>query len=142
MDLMHHARPATAALLAAAALATAAPLALATPSDRGGGGGGGGGGAPATTSRLPPSWPKDVPVPPGQIQGTNIAPGHAVVQLIVRGSAAGALRSTIAFYHARGWRGAGPGVHKGHHKLVVVTENRDHSATKTFVVISVTPYRP
>ena len=117
MDPIRNPKPAIAAVLAAAALATAAPA-----------------------GRLPPSWPKGVPVPPGQIQGTNIGPGHAVVQLIVRGSARQALRSTIAFYRARGWRGTGPGLHKGSRKLVVVTENRDHSAAKTFVVISVTPY--
>src|SRR4051795_1616485 len=93
MDPLRHAKLATAALLAVAALATAAPVALATPPDRHGGGGGA---APAGT-RLPPSWPKDVPVPPGQVTGTNIGPGHAVVQLIVRGDAAQALRATIAF---------------------------------------------
>ena len=140
MDPIRHAKPVIATALAAAALATAAPAALAI-THRHGGPGGTGSAAPAA-GRLPPSWPKGVPVPPGQIQGTNIGPGHAVVQLIVRGSARQALRSTIAFYRARGWRGTGPGLHKGSRKLVVVTENRDHSAAKTFVVISVSPYTP
>jgi hypothetical protein len=134
---MRHAKPMTATLLAVAAIATAAPVALAAPPDRHGSGGGGGAAAPAA-SRLPASWPKDVPVPPGQVTGTNVAPGHAVVQLIVRGSARVALHTTVAFYHARGWKGRGPGVHKGSRRIVVVSENRDHSATKSFVVISVT----
>ena len=140
MDPIRHAKPVIATVLAGAALATAAPAALAI-THRHGGPGGTGSAAPAA-GRLSPSWPKGVPVPPGQIQGTNIGPGHAVVQLIVRGSARQALRSTIAFYRARGWRGTGPGLHKGSRKLVVVTENRDHSAAKTFVVISVSPYTP
>jgi hypothetical protein len=137
MDPIRHAKPVIAIVLAAA-LATAAPAARAF-THRHGGPNGGGSAAPAA-GRLPPSWPKGVPVPPGQIRGTNIGPGHAVVQLLVRGGARQALRSTIAFYRARGWRGTGRGLHKGSRKIVVVTENRDHSAAKTFVVISVSPY--
>ena len=125
-----------ASALAATMLATVATPALAV-SQRHRGGPDGGASPVVAAHRLPPAWPKDVPVPPGRIVGTNIGRGHAVVQLLVRGGARTALHSTIAFYHAHGWRGAGPGVHKGSRKIVVVTENRDHSATKTFVVISV-----
>ena len=135
MDRIRRAKPAIASALVAAMLGTVAAPALAVTHRHGGHGGGGSGGL--ASRRLPASWPKDVPVPPGQIVGTNIGPGHAVVQLLVKGGARAALHSTIAFYHARGWRGTGPGLHKGSHKIVVVTENRDHSAAKTFVVISV-----
>jgi hypothetical protein len=139
MDPMRHAKPMIAMAITAAALAAGTPLALAvTPHRHGGPGGGGAAPAPAT-GRLPAGWPKDVPVPPGRIQGTNIGPGHAVVQLLMSGSAPQALRSSVAFYRARGWKGTGPGLHKGSHKLVVATENRDHSATETFVVIAVSP---
>ena len=92
MDPLRHTKPVIAAVLAAAALTTAAPAALAF-THRHGRPDAGGSAAPAA-GRLPPSWPKGVPVPPGQIQGTNIGPGHAVVQLIVRGNARQALRST------------------------------------------------
>src|SRR4051794_33617881 len=80
--LMHRIRrawpawPALAAMvgLAAIAASTAMPSpALAAPTHRGR--------PPAAT--LPPDWPADVPVPPGQIQGSTGSAGQWSVLLLV-----------------------------------------------------------
>jgi hypothetical protein len=143
MGLMHQTRSTAVAALAAAAVAVATPLsALAHPVDRHGGPGGDGP-APATTQagHLPAGWPRDVPVPPGRIQGSTAGAGRWTVELLVAGSAAHALRSTVSFYRAHGFRGAGAVVHRGSRKITVVVENRDHSPGETFVVIALTGLR-
>jgi hypothetical protein len=129
------ARPLIAGALAAAALSAGVPAAVAAAPHRHGGPGGGEAPAATTARRLPANWPKDVPVPPGSVQGTNITAAHAVVQLIVNGSAAQAMRSTTRFYRLRGFTGAGATLHRGTRRVTIVVENRDHSNAHTFVVI-------
>lgn len=145
MDPTSHRRSSITALIAAAALAAAAPAsAAAAPAHRHGGPDGtGAGSVPAASAgrHLPAGWPKDVPVPPGRIVGSSIGTRHWSIQLLVSGPAREALRSTMAFYRARGFKGSGAVVHKSNRRVTVVTENRDHSPTKTFVVIGVTPLR-
>jgi len=104
-------------------------------------------GAPAATAGLPPDWPSDIPLPPGTVEGSTGSAGQWSVQLLVRGSAADALTSTVAFYVARGFRAQSNAVVvRGPERIVVVTENRDHSATQTTVVLGVSrssaPQRP
>ena len=104
-------------------------------------------GAPAATAGLPPDWPSDIPLPPGRVEGSTGSAGQWSVQLLVRGSAADALTSTVAFYVARGFRAQSNAVVvRGPERIVVVTENRDHSATQTTVVLGVSrssaPQRP
>ncbi|MEA2322398.1 MAG: hypothetical protein QOD81_2248 [Solirubrobacteraceae bacterium] len=143
MDRIHQGRSAAVAAIAAATLATAMPVsALATPPHRHGGPGGHDPAPGATAAgHLPAGWPRDVPVPPGRIQGSTGGSGRWTVELLVRGSAAHALRSTIAFYRAHGFRGSGAVVHRGSRKITVVVENRDHSANETFIVIGLTALR-
>jgi hypothetical protein len=129
-------KPVIAAGLCAAVITTSALPAAAVTPHRHGGPGGGGSDAPAPAAgRLPANWPKDVPVPPGQIRGTNVSAAHAVVQLLVSGSAAQALRSVSHFYRVRGFAGRGALLHRGTRRLTIVVENRDHSNAHTFVVI-------
>jgi len=142
MHTLRSTRPVIATAIAAAAIAVTAPLAgAAAPQRHGGSGGGGTQTAPAPhVARLPASWPKDVPVPPGRITGTTAGRGQWSAQLLVRGSAAHAMASTTAFYKAHGFRGANGVVHRGIRRVQIVVENRDHSNTATFVVIAVTRY--
>jgi hypothetical protein len=125
--------PALAVILALAAIAGSSPMmpssALAAPTHRGR--------PPAAT--LPPDWPADVPVPPGQIQGSTGSAGQWSVLLLVSGSAAEAHRSTIAFFVAHGFRPVSDSiVQKGTRRITVVVENRDHSPNETFILVAVT----
>ena len=96
------------------------------------------GGAAAAAAGLPPDWPADIPLPAGTVQGSTGGAGQWSVQLLVRGSAAEALKSTVAFYVARGFRAeSNATVVRGGERIVVVTENRDHSPTETTVVLGV-----
>jgi hypothetical protein len=98
-----------------------------------------GGKPPAAT--LPPTWPKDVPVAPGVIQGSTASTGQWSLLLLVNQSAAAAHKSTVAFYVAHGFRRLTDSiVQKGTRRITVVVENRDHSPSKTFVLIAVTTH--
>ena len=132
------AAPDPAAAAPAAPVAPTAPAPAAAPTAPG---------APAATAGLPPDWPSDIPLPPGRVEGSTGSAGQWSVQLLVRGSAADALTSTVAFYVARGFRAQSNAVVvRGPERIVVVTENRDHSATQTTVVLGVSrssaPQRP
>ena len=132
------AAPDPAAAAPAAPVAPTAPAPAAAPTAPG---------APAATAGLPPDWPSDIPLPPGTVEGSTGSAGQWSVQLLVRGSAADALTSTVAFYVARGFRAQSNAVVvRGPERIVVVTENRDHSATQTTVVLGVSrssaPQRP
>jgi CHRD domain len=136
--LMHRIRracPALAFVLGVAAIAASTPMpssALAAPAHRSR--------PPAAT--LPPDWPADVPVPPGQIQGSTGAAGQWSVLLLVSGSAAQAHKSTVAFFVAHGFRALSDSiVQKGARRITVVVENRDHSPNETFILVAVTTTR-
>jgi hypothetical protein len=118
-----------------AALSAGAPLAFASAPARHGGPGGEAPAGATTTRRLPANWPKDVPVPPGSVQGTNVTTAHAVVQLLVNGSATQAMHAATRYYRLHGFSGAGAVLHRGTRRVTIVVENRDHSNAHTFVVI-------
>jgi hypothetical protein len=128
--------PALAALVAAAALAgsiATLPAAIAAPAGRSG---------PLAAATLPPDWPADVPVAPGQLQGATGGGGQWSLLLLVRGSAAEALRSTAAFYASHGFHAeSGAILRKGSRRVTIVVENRDHSPNETFIVVAVTTVR-
>jgi hypothetical protein len=133
--LMHRLRrgwPAVAVMLGLAAIAGSTLMpspALAVPTHRGR--------PPAAT--LPPDWPADVPVPPGQLQGSTGSSGQWSLLLLVDGSAAEAQKSTTAFFVAHGFRRVSDSiVQKGRRRITVVVENRDHSPNQTFILVAVT----
>src|SRR4051795_1928106 len=91
---------------------------------------------PPAGAALPADWPSDVPVPPGELQGSTGGDGLWSVQLLVNGSAAQVLQSALDFYVAAGYATVATGVLlRGTHRLTLVTENRDHSNAHTFLVI-------
>lgn len=103
-----------------------------------GGGTNGGGGAVATPG-LPASWPLDAPVPPGRILGSTDSIGRWTLLLLERGSAAQVLQSAGAFYRAAGYLRASASLwNNGNRHITLVVENRDHSATRTFLAIQLT----
>jgi hypothetical protein len=119
--------------LAAGWAASMQPAAAATPSGRP---------APAAAA-LPPDFPSDVPLPPGELQGSTGGGGRWSVQLLVSGSAAAAHQSTVAFYRARGFAAETDSIlHDAAHQITIVVENRDHSPNRTFVVIGVANRQP
>jgi hypothetical protein len=94
---------------------------------------------PAPVAQLPPDWPRHLPVPAGQVMGSTGSLSQWSVQILVRGSAAAVHRRAMAFYVARGFSRVTDSVlRRGRLRIVVVTENRDHSAAKTFLVLGVT----
>jgi hypothetical protein len=94
---------------------------------------------PSRLGQLPPDWPRLLPVPSGQIQGSTGSRGQWSVQILTRGSAAAVKKRALQFYVARGFtRVADAVLRRGRLRIVVVTENRDHSAAKTFLVLGVT----
>src|SRR3954453_9386676 len=94
--------------------------------------------APAPAG-LPPDWPADVPVPPGQIQGSTGANGSWTLELLVNASAAAAHKAAVDFYVARGFRAQTDSiVSNGTRRITIVVENRDHSPSQTFLLIAVT----
>ena len=125
---------------AAAAALTAIPAAFSRPASGGTGGGGTGGGGTATPApSLPASWPRDVPVPAGKLIGSTSSTGRWTVLLLEPGSAATVLRLAGAFYHAAGFTAVSASVlNRGTRHITLVVENRDHSATKTNLVIQLT----
>jgi hypothetical protein len=111
--------------------AWSAPAATAVPSA---------GGAPAPAATLPPDFPADVPLPPGQLQAATGGGGRWSVSILVRGSAAEAHAGTVAFYQAHGFAADTDSIlHNAAHQVTIVVENRDHSPTQTFVAIGVGP---
>jgi hypothetical protein len=95
--------------------------------------------APSPAGHLPADWPRHLPVPAGQIQGSTGSVSQWSVQILTRGSAAAVHRRTMRFYVARGFSRVTDSVlRRGRLRIVVVTENRDHSATRTFLVLGVT----
>ena len=126
--------PIVVAALAAAVLA--AGFTGAAQAARPGSGGGGPTPAPAAPG-LPPGWPAGVPVPSGTIQGSTGSAGHWTVQLLMRGSAPAVKKSAVDFYVARGYRQVADAVlDQGSRRVTLVVENRDHSASETFLVIA------
>jgi hypothetical protein len=89
---------------------------------------------------LPPDFPADVPLPPGQFQAATGGGGQWSVALLVSGSAADAHAATVAFYRAHGFVADTDSIlHDAAHQVTIVVENRDHSPTRTFVAIGVGP---
>jgi len=87
---------------------------------------------------LPPDFPADVPLPPGQLQGATGGGGQWSVALLVSGSAADAHAATVAFYRAHGFVADTDSIlHDAAHQVTIVVENRDHSPNATFVAIGV-----
>jgi hypothetical protein len=134
--LLHHIRralPAVMVVLGVVGAGSTAMLssAVAAPAHRG---------RPPGPTR-PVGWPADVPVAPGRIQGSTASAGQWSLLLLVDRSAAAAHKSTVAFYVAHGFRRlSGSVVQKGTRRVTVVVENRDHSPSKTFVLIAVTTH--
>jgi hypothetical protein len=115
-----------------------APSAAAGSGERGRRGGGAAGSA-AAAGALPVDWPADLPVPQGQIMGSTGTAGRWSVLILAPGSAAQVRQSTVAFYSAAGFTAVSDSVlNKGNRQITLVTENRDHSATQTNLVIGVT----
>jgi hypothetical protein len=134
-----HSAPRVNAPVAASAL-TAIPAGFSRPASGGAGGGGTAGGGTATPApSLPASWPRDVPVPAGKLIGSTSSTGRWTVLLVQPGSAATVLHLAGAFYKAAGFSAASASVlNRGTRHITLVVENRDHSATKTNLVIQLT----
>src|SRR4051812_23006476 len=91
---------------------------------------------PPAGAALPANWPSDVPVPPGELQGSTGGDGLWSVQLLVNGSAAQVLQSALDFYVAAGYATVATRVLlPGAHRLPLVTQERDHSKPHTFLLI-------
>jgi hypothetical protein len=94
----------------------------------------------AAAATLPPDFPADVPLPPGQLQSATGGGGQWSALLLVDGSAAEAHAATVAFYRSHGFVAETDSIlHNASHKVTIVVENRDHSAAHTFVAIGVGP---
>jgi hypothetical protein len=94
----------------------------------------------ALAATLPPGFPGDVPLPPGQLQSATGGGGQWSVLLLVDGSAAAAHASSVAFYRAHGFVAETDSIlHDGTHTVTIVVENRDHSPAHTFIAIGVGP---
>jgi len=165
MDQLRCPRGALAALLTTAALATgcaaghpaAPPGAVSSPSQtasspaaqapqptpatrRDHGGRDRSGNASATATRsLPADWPPDLPVPNGTISGSTGSAGRWTVLILATGSAANVRQSTLDFYTNAGFTPVSDSVlNKGNRQITIATENQDHSATQTNLVVAVT----
>ena len=134
-----HSAPRVNAPVAASAL-TAIPAGFSRPAGGGTAGGGTAGGGTATPApSLPASWPRDVPVPAGKLIGSTSSTGRWTVLLVQPGSAATVLHLAGAFYKAAGFSAVSASVlNRGTRHITLVVENRDHSATKTNLVIQLT----
>jgi hypothetical protein len=94
----------------------------------------------ATAATLPPGFPADVPLPPGQVQSATGGAGHWTVLLLVDGPADQAHAATVAFYRAHGFVADTDSImHDATHQVTVAVEARDHSTRRTFVAIAVGP---
>jgi hypothetical protein len=97
----------------------------------------------AFAATLPPDFPADVPLAPGQLQTASGGAGHWSVLLLVDGPADQAHASTVAFYRAHGFVADTDSVlHDATHQVTVAVEARDHSTRRTFVAIAVGPRAP
>jgi hypothetical protein len=97
------------------------------------------GGSSVAAPSVPATWPRDVPVPPGKLLGSTTLSGRWTLLLLEAGSAAQVLKSAGAFYKAAGYTAVTASVlNKGSRHITLVVENRDHSATKTFLAIQLT----
>jgi hypothetical protein len=94
----------------------------------------------AFAATLPPDFPADVPLPPGQLQSATGSGGQWSVLLLVNGSAADAHASTVGFYKAHGFVAESDSIlQNASHRVTIVVENRDHSPNVTFIAIGVGP---
>jgi hypothetical protein len=94
----------------------------------------------ALAATLPPDFPADVPLPPGQVQTASGGGGHWSVLLLVDGPADQAHASTVAFHRAHGFFAESDSIlHDATHRVTVAVEARDHSTRRTFVAIAVGP---
>ena len=115
----------------------APPPAQAGGRRRGSDGNGEGGEGARAVPALPAGWPAEVPVPPGQLQGSGGTAGAWTVLLTVPGGADGALAAAEVFYESNGFTKSGNGqLRKGQYTVVMVARNRDHSAAQTDLTIS------
>ncbi|RAM38614.1 hypothetical protein DBZ45_03940 [Arthrobacter globiformis] len=104
---------------------------------RGSDGGGEGGEGAGTVPSLPAGWPADIPVPPGQLQGSGGSDGAWTALLTVPGGADQVLAAAGVFYESNGFTRTGSGqLRKGLYAIVMVAQNRDHSAARTDLTVS------
>jgi hypothetical protein len=104
---------------------------------RGSGGDGEGGEGARTVPSLPAGWPADVPVPPGQLQGSGGTAGAWTALLTFSGGADQVLAAAGVFYESKGFIRTGSGqLRKGPYAIVMVARNRDHSAAQTDLTVS------
>jgi CHRD domain len=97
----------------------------------------------AYAATLPPDFPADVPLAPGQLQSATGGAEHWSVLLLVDGPAGPAHASTVAFYRAHGFVADTDSVlHDATHQVTIAVEARDHSPGRTFVAIGVGPRAP
>src|SRR3954468_15752470 len=90
----------------------------------------------AYAATLPPDFPADVPLAPGQLQSATGGAGHWSVLLLVDGPADQAHASTVAFYRAHGFVADTDSIlHDATHQVTVAVEARDHSTRRTVVAI-------
>ena len=114
------------------------PSAPAPDGNHRGGGGSGPGGTEAGAT-LPADWPADVPAPPGVIQGSTHANATSwTVLTLAPGSAQAVMRQTVDSYRSAGFAAETDAIlHNASHRVTINVENRDHSATETFVIVAV-----
>jgi CHRD domain len=96
--------------------------------------------AGATAATLPPGFPADLPLPPGQLQSATGGAGRWSVLMLVDGPAGQALATTTGFYRAHGFVADTDAIlHDATHRLTIAVEARDHSPRRAFVAIAVGP---
>jgi hypothetical protein len=89
--------------------------------------------------QLPVDWPRVVPLAPGRLLGATGSTVRWSALLLADGSSAAVMRSTTTFYVAAGFTPVASGIlRKGRYLLTIGAVNRDHSATKSNLVIAVT----
>src|SRR3954453_7721546 len=87
----------------------------------------------AYAATLPPDFPADVPLAPGQLQSASGGAGHWSAVVLVDGAADQAHASTVAFYRTHGFVADTDSVlHDATHQVTVVVKARDHSVRRTF----------
>jgi hypothetical protein len=93
----------------------------------------------ARAGTLPADWPARVPVPPGALQGSTGSAGQWSVLILANGSAADVLRSAHDFYAAAGFASQSDAIlQDASYRIILVAENRDHSASETNLTVAVT----
>ncbi|MEP6815893.1 MAG: hypothetical protein ABI873_10115 [Marmoricola sp.] len=87
---------------------------------------------------LPSGFPPEVPPPPGRVIGASTGSGRWSVLLEVSGSAADVQRSSVAFYVQEGFhRESTSSVQGRGYRIMMIAENRDHSATVSALTVVV-----